>query len=605
MSKNSRFKQFNIVSRNLKRIISLFWKEDRFVFIGFYLSTALNSLLPLLSGFVYKLFIDKLIEYQKIDASIPFIFLSLLGMYYIIDLSRDFIGWGLRGTYFDFLFRTRLQNLVNYEFNKKLTSVDIEHLENTETQNLIEKTKDTATWRIPSFMRSFSDLFGNCVGFISALLILLIYNPIAPIFIILSTIPRFLLRTRYGKTQWSIYSDSVPESRKLWYLSNILYNKVAVIESRIFQNNLDLLQRFKNLQTELYEKYKKPARDFLKLIAYPWVIEYAVVGLFAYLKIPEVVAGHMSVGDFAFFVTLLSRLSGSAMDIAFNFGDMYENNLYADNFFEFLDLKRIITEVPDPVKIPNTGKPPKIEFNNVSFKYPGTDKYVLKDLNFVIEPGKNVAIVGRNGAGKTTVIKLLCRFYDTTSGEILVNGINIKEVSLKDWYGFLGTLFQEFMQYDFTVAENIMLGDTTIRDKEKLYEAARKSGANEFIETFPNKYDQQLGRRFEKGMELSKGQWQKIAIARAFYEAAPVLILDEPTSAIDAESEYEIFNNLNKFYKDKTLVFISHRFSTVRNADKILVLDDGKVIEEGKHDELLKKSGQYSRMFKKQAVGYQ
>ena len=315
--------------------------------------------------------------------------------------------------------------------------------------------------------------------------------------------------------------------------------------------------------------------------------------------------GTMSVGDFGFFITLLSRLSTNTMDMAFNFGDMYENNLYAKHFFEFLGLPKLVKESPNPTPIPNPGRPPKIEFKNVSFGYPGGHELVLKDINFVINPGENVAIVGKNGAGKTTLVKLLCRFYDVTSGEILINGLNIKDVSLNDWYKFVGTLFQDFMQYDFTVSENIMLGNPNAKSEEKIKEAARKSGADEFIEKLPNRYHQLLGRRFEGGEELSKGQWQKLAIARAFYEGAPVLILDEPTSAIDAEAEYQIFKNLQKFYKDKTLFLISHRFSTVRHADKIIVLSSGRIKEEGNHEELIKKVGLYAQMFKKQALGYQ
>jgi ATP-binding cassette subfamily B protein len=213
-------------------------------------------------------------------------------------------------------------------------------------------------------------------------------------------------------------------------------------------------------------------------------------------------------------------------------------------------------------------------------------------------------VVGKNGAGKTTMVKLLCRFYDVDSGEILIDGINIKDVSLADWYQYIGTLFQEFMHYDFTARENIMLGNTDVVDEKKMIEAALKTGADKFINSFPNKYDQLLGRQFEGGTELSQGQWQKLAVARAFYQSPPILILDEPTSAIDAEAEYEIFQNLKKLYENKTLFLISHRFSTVRNADKILVLDGGIVIEEGSHERLMKKNGLYAKMFMTQAQGY-
>lgn len=337
----------------------------------------------------------------------------------------------------------------------------------------------------------------------------------------------------------------------------------------------------------------------------PQLFEVSVVFIFAYLKLPVVLSGGMSVGDFTFFISLLDRISNSAADMILNFGDMYENNLYVDHFFEVLNLPKIISEKKNPTRIPKKELPPKIEFKKVTFSYPGSKEKVLRDVSFVIEPGENIAIVGKNGAGKTTLVKLLCRFYDVASGEILIDGINIKDLKLSDWYKFIGTLFQEFMHYDFTARENIMLGDTNIKDEKKMREAAKRSGADKFIETLPKKYGQLLGRQFEGGTELSQGQWQKLAVARAFYESPPILILDEPTSAIDAEAEYEIFQNLKKVYENKTLFLISHRFSTVRNADKILVLDGGKIIERGSHEDLMKEDGLYAKMFRTQAKGYQ
>jgi ABC-type multidrug transport system fused ATPase/permease subunit len=229
---------------------------------------------------------------------------------------------------------------------------------------------------------------------------------------------------------------------------------------------------------------------------------------------------------------------------------------------------------------------------------------VLHKVSFTIEPGESVALVGHNGAGKTTIIKLLCRFYDVSDGEILINGINIKHLDLSGWYKFLGTLFQEFVRYHFTIKENIFLGAPGKNDEIAMKEAAVKSGAADFIERLPDKYDQKLGKEFADGEELSGGEWQKLAIARAFYEEPPVLILDEPTSAIDAEAEYEIFNNLEKQYKNKTLILVSHRFSTVRNANKIVVIDGGKIVESGTHEELMNVGGLYARLFSIQAKGY-
>lgn len=313
-------------------------------------------------------------------------------------------------------------------------------------------------------------------------------------------------------------------------------------------------------------------------------------------------AGIVTIGSFTLLINMIDQLNGSVANAVINFGEMYEHNLYVDDYFKILAIPALIKEIENPVIIKND-VPPSLEFRNVSFKYPG-GPLVLKDISFIIDSGESVALVGANGAGKSTIIKLICRFYDVVDGEILINGVNIKNVQLASWYKCMGTLFQDFVHYYLTVKDNILLGDPNKLDEKLMKEAARKAGAWEFIEKLPKGFDQNLGREYEEGEELSIGQWQKLAIARAFYQTPPLLILDEPTSAIDAESEYEIFNNLEKAYKHKTLILVSHRFSTVRNANKILVIDSGKIIERGTHKELLKLNGKYARMFNIQAEGY-
>jgi ATP-binding cassette, subfamily B, bacterial len=239
----------------------------------------------------------------------------------------------------------------------------------------------------------------------------------------------------------------------------------------------------------------------------------------------------------------------------------------------------------------------------VSFSYP-SGRAALSGVSFVLEPGESVALVGANGAGKSTIIKLLCRFYEVASGQILINGVDLRDLDLVHWYAHLGTLFQDFVQYKLTVRDNVQLGDPTRIDERAMVEAIRKAGATDLVRELPDGYDQILGTEFADGEQLSGGQWQKLAIARAFYQGAPVLIMDEPTSAIDAEAEYAIFNNLEAEYRDKTLILVSHRFSTVRNADRILVIENGRIVEHGTHDDLLAAGGRYATMFAIQAEGY-
>ena len=294
-----------------------------------------------------------------------------------------------------------------------------------------------------------------------------------------------------------------------------------------------------------------------------------------------------------------------AEEILNMYSSISARNKYLDKFFDFLETEKFITSPSEPVAIPNKPEPPILEFKDVVFKYPSTERDILKNFNLTIQSGEKVALVGENGAGKTTLIKLLLRFYDVTEGEILINGVNIKDVNLDEWHKCIGALFQDFIKYQFTFKENVYLGDLTKANEEKLLkEAIEKSGANKYLDTLPNGIDQIVGKMFEGGIDLSGGQWQKLALARAFFRDAPILILDEPTSAIDAKAEYEIFQNVQKLQKDKTVVIISHRFSTVRQADRILVLDDGKILEEGNHEELMKEKGLYAELFEIQAKGY-
>jgi len=278
---------------------------------------------------------------------------------------------------------------------------------------------------------------------------------------------------------------------------------------------------------------------------------------------------------------------------------------YLDKFFDFLNTEKIIQSSSNPTTLSSSPTPAIIEFKNVSFKYPKTERFVLKDFNVKIESGEKIALVGENGAGKTTIIKLLLRFYDVTEGEIFINGVNIKELDLDKWHQLVGALFQDFIKYQFTFKENVIFGNLDKKDNmELLKEAIKQSGADKYLEQLPKGIDQVVGKMFDEGIDLSGGQWQKLALARAFFRNAPLLIPDEPTSAIDAKAEYEIFENVQKLQKDKTVIIISHRFSTVRNADRILVLDEGKIIEEGNHEKLMSKKGLYAELFNLQAEGY-
>jgi len=592
------------IAKNTRRLFSLAWKMDRKTTLLYYLTAAIGALVPLGSAYVLKLLIDNLQTAQNsLITTIPVIIAVVLAAGYLVTLIDGIVYGGIHLSYLDYVFRYELQNEITMKFHQKISKLDIAHFENSKVQDLITKTRDTMQWRLPDYLRTFSEFFRDIVGFLAAFIVLLPFGWWIPILVSIISLPRLYFQAKYGAIQWSIWGSGAPQTKKLWYLNYLLQEPMTVRETRISQSSEPLLNKFHGIQQYLFNLSKGALDKYLRVLVIPPIIEAVFIFLVAYHFLPLVVTGTLTIGSFALFITMLEQLGSRSANASMFFAHLYEDNLYVNHYFDFLALPPFLPIAKNPVILKKI-EPPKIEFRNVSFNYPNGPK-VLDKVSFIIRPGESVALVGHNGAGKTTIVKLLCRFYDVSGGKILINGINIKNLDLSHWYKFLGTLFQEFVKYHFTVRENIFLGAPDKNDETAMKEAAVKSGAAEFIERLPKKYDQVLGKEFEDGEELSGGQWQKLAIARAFYEEPPVLILDEPTSAIDAEAEYEIFHNLEKQYKNKTLILVSHRFSTVRNANKIIVIDCGKIVESGSHQELMKLSGQYAKLFSIQAKGYQ
>lgn len=589
---------------NVRRVTRLAFKIDRRLVTMYYITAAIGAIAPIGAIFLFKLVIDNLVINTKADAAatIPLVIVLVLAGYFIVALLETIMYRGLNMAYYDYLLRNRFQAGLTFRYAEKLSHLDMEHLENPKVQNLITQVETTYQWQIPDFVRIWNYLFSNLLSMIVASIALAPFGWWIPLLVLLITAPRIYFKAKHGDFAWSMFGGSAPDSKKLWYISDLLTNMQSILETRVFQSQNALLKRMDNLHANLYEVNKKPLDSYKWVLIIAPIAETLVVFGIVCMFVPQALSGLLSIGSITFIIITLGQLRDKTSGLANNLGELHQHSLFVNPYFQLMDLPKLIKEPPDAHKF-KTVEPPRIELRNVSFTYPNGRK-VLKDISFIIEPGESVALVGVNGAGKSTLIKLLCRFYDVTSGEILINGINIKNLSLSHWYSHLGTLFQDFVKYNFTVRDNIMLGAPEIKDEARMLKAAEQSGAVNFIEKFEKKYDQMLGRRFENGEELSGGQWQKLAIARAFYQQAPVLIMDEPTSAIDAESEFEIFENLEKVYINKSLILVSHRFSTVRNASKIIVIEHGQVTELGTHQELVKQGGKYATMFNAQAKGY-
>lgn len=501
--------------------------------------------------------------------------------------------------------QTQQEAFIDLQISKKLTQLDPATFEKPEFQDLIAQLEGVKGTLQMHLIR-FTGLINAVFKFITAAIVVSIYFPFFAPLIILATIPSYLVWDRFRVKTWPYYVEKRSiVIRVTQYIKNLLSSDSTSKEATIFQTGPVLLHKIKKEQQSYLNKFAHANDPWIVNIFLARMLQFGAFVYTQYLILSRVLQGSLGIGQFTLIFQQSLTLTLSAEEILNMYSSISARNKYLDKYFDFLSTKKIIHSAPHPKVIPEQPMPPVIEFKNVSFRYPKTEKDILRNFNLTIQSGEKIALVGENGAGKTTLIKLLLRFYDVTDGEILLNGVNIKDVNLALWHKQIGALFQDFIKYQFTFKDNIYFGDLTKPQEEKLLrEAIEKSGASRYLDSLPKKYDQIVGKMFEGGIDLSGGQWQKLALARAFFRNAPLLVLDEPTSAIDAKAEYEIFENVQKLQKDKTVIIISHRFSTVRNADRILVLDEGKIVEEGNHEKLMKKKGLYAELFNIQAQGY-
>jgi len=595
------FSVFLVLLRDSKRIVRMIWEERRGLVVGLVLILVLLSALPFLSSGARGFLINELVRIAgEGKATTPLILSGAIFLLasFVIPVFRTV------NIYLSNLFRLFVQEKFEILLVQKKGEIDIAVHESPAHNDLFNKVRDNGVYRAQNYVDRQFYIFQNILEVIAASLILVFAEWWVFLIILIGTIPSLIIEAKYGRNVWGIYTAKAETRRRFWDLKHHFDTVPLLTELKIFRNINYFIKTIKALFRDFQEEEKKNEKKKLfnelsVLILSQGVSIFAIVWF-----ILKVVHGDLQIGTLTFLLTSIGGLEVSLGGLFSNLGRQYQDGLFMRDLFELLDIKPVITK-PKTGLVLRSDKTPEVIFDNVSFKYPGTEKLVLKDFSLKIAPGEKLALVGINGAGKTTLIKLLCRFYDPASGKIFVDGHDLKDVDLESWYNTLGVIFQDYGRYYFVVKDLIALGRT---EKEQtlpqVKKAAEMSEANVFIEEWEKEYDQMVGKHFSGGVEPSIGQWQKLALAKTFYRDSRILILDEPTSSIDAEAEAKIFDKLEALPSDRTVILISHRFSTVRHADRICVIDNGEAAELGTHEELLQLNGKYARLFKLQAKGY-
>ncbi len=504
------------------------------------------------------------------------------------------------------LMRTSLGNHVNTLVLEKATQLELKHFEDAAFYDRMQNARREASSRPLSLVLEIASLLQQLIILATYAVLLARLSPWSVLLIVAASLPAFIAEAKLSGESFRLNSWRAPEGRRQNYLEWILTRDSHVKEVKLFGLGPLVLQRYKDLYAKFYREDRTLAlRKSIYGLFLGALSLLAFYGSYVYMAL-RAAAGFISLGDLTLYLAVFRQGQSSIQSALSSIGSLYEDGLFVSNLYEYLDIETTgeAPRVQPPLSAPRA-RSQSIEFRGVSFHYPGSDKLVLRDVSLKLRPGEKLALVGDNGAGKSTLIKLLLRLYDPTGGAILYGGVDLRDMDPRDLRDRVGVLFQDFVKYQFSAAENIGLGWVpSIGDRPRIERAVDEGGARPVIDQLPHQLDTMLGGWFEEGQELSGGQWQKIALARAFMRESEVLILDEPTAALDAEAEHELFVRLQQLAADRTAILISHRFSTVRKADRIAVLRDGRVAELGTHDELVQQDGRYAHLFRLQAAGY-
>lgn len=587
--------------RNLPKLLKLIWETSRWMTITGMVLRLITAAVPLTQLYIGKLIIDEIVLLYNAGGGDMTYLWQLIILELLVVLFSDLLGRIL--SLLNSLLGDLFSQVTSIRLIKKSAEMDLEFFEDADFYDKIERARRQTNGRVRLMNQMMQQIQDSItIAFLATGLI--VFNPWLILVLIVTIIPGFIGENHFNRHTYSLMMSWTPERRMLDYLRYTGVNDRYAKEVKIFGLSDYISDRYEKLSMDYYNENRSLSTRraiwgtiLAAISSAGYYIAYALIAI-------QTVNGIITIGDLTFLTGSFSRVRSRLTSILFRFTTIADGALYLKDLFEFFEIEPRIVAPANAKPVPRPIQQ-GIVFENVGFKYPNTDKWVLRHVSFELSPGEKMALVGENGAGKTTLVKLLSRLYDPSEGRILLDGVDLKEYDPKELRKEIGIIFQDFVQYHFTARENIAVGRiTALEDQPRIEDAAWKSLAHTVIEKLDDGYEQMLSRRFDNGTNLSGGQWQKIALARAYIRDAQLLILDEPTAALDARSEHEVFQRFTELTRGKSAVLISHRFSTVRMADRILVLENGGVLELGTHEELLALDGRYAELFNLQAEGY-
>ena len=587
--------------RNVPTVLRFVWESGRTVVILGLVSRVIASLLPPALFWVSKLIIDAIYKILTTHSPIGTRLWWLVALEFSLAVMTGLLSRLI--DYLDALLAGKYTHHVSVRVMEHAASLDLLAYEDPVFYDKLERARVQATDRL-YMIQAMGRLIQQVITTITLSISIMVFSPWLLLLLVVGVIPAFVGETHFAFLGYAKNFRQTPIRRQLDYLRILGGSKEAAKELKLFGLRDFLTGRFKTLSTQVYEEDIALARK--KVVAGSVLSAIGTAGYYtAYVyAVWRTVTGVFSFGTLTLLANAIREASSNLQQTFSTLSTIADQALFLTDLIAFFEMKPTIRSKPNALPAPRPIRQ-GFEFRNVSFRYPGASRLVLNQLNFQLRPGERVALIGENGEGKTTIVKLLCRLYDPFEGQILLDGIDLREYNLEDLYSEIGVIFQDYMRYEMTARENIAVGRIEqLENMELVRESAHKSMAEDVVAKLAGGYDQMLGRRFENGVDLSGGEWQKVALARAYLRDAQVLILDEPTSALDARSEYEVFQRFAELTAGKMAIFISHRFSTVRMADRIVVLEKGRIAEEGDHEALTHLGGRYAEMFELQAASY-